>query len=441
MLTASQFKMIQHDRLAFSLGEYRRRYDATIKAMAEKGIEVLLVRTPENIAYLTGYVTPGYYGYHCLVLSLDQAPTLVLRFLEQTNVFEYSWLADSVPVPDDRVPYEATIETLRARGLANKRIGVEKTSFFSTIEEYENVRAKLPEATLVDGSGIIEWVRVIKSPEELALMRRCAKMLDHGSKVGLDALHAGTTEDAIAAEIHRELVGRGSEYPGLPHFVTSGPRITVTHSTWEGRRIAKGDPVFYELSATKHRYSSVIMFTASDGEPGDLVRRISDASLRALDAGMKALKPGVPCEDVDRAVHGEFVKAGFGDYHRHRAAYSLGMCFPPDWGEGQILSLKKGEKRLVQENMVFHMVPAAYIYRKTGAGFSATLHVTANGCAPFSMYPGKLVVKGAKAASAKRVATAKKPKSKAKAKTKTKSKTKAKAKTKAKTKAKKAKRR
>lgn len=408
MITSKDIKMNQHDRLAFSLGEYRRRVDAALKGMEARGVEVLLVRTPENIAYLTGYVTPGYYGYHCLILALDQAPTLVLRYLEQTNVFEYSWLTDSVTVTDDRIPYEVTIETLRKRGLAGKRIGVEKTSFFSTIEEYEGLRGKLPEANFVDGSGIIEWVRVIKSPEELALMTRCAKMLDHGSRAGLDALKAGTTEDIIAAEIHRELVSRGSEYPGLPHFIASGPRISVTHATWEGRKIKKGDPVFYELSATKHRYSAAIMFTASDGDPGDLVRRMADAALASLHAGMAALKPGVPCEEVDRVVHGEWVKAGFGEYHRHRAAYSLGMCFPPDWGEGHILSLKKGEKRLVQKGMVFHMVPAAFIYRKTGAGFSATLEVTENGCRALSTYPGKYIVKGAtRPAAAKRI-TAKK---------------------------------
>lgn len=405
MITSKDVKMIQHDRLAFSLGEYRRRFDAVIRTMGEKGLDVLLVRTPENIAYLTGYVTPGYYGYHCLILARDQAPTLVLRYLEQTNVFEYSWLSDSVTVTDDRIPYEVTIETLRERGLADKRVGVEKTSFFSTIEEYEGLRGKLPEANFVDGSGIVEWVRVIKSPEEVALMKRCAKTLDHGSRAGLEALHAGTTEDAIAAEIHRELVGRGSEYPGLPHFVVSGPRISVTHATWGGRKVQKGDPVFYELSATKHRYSSAIMFTACDGEPGKRVRAMADAALAALHAGMAALKPGVPCEEVDRVVHGEWVKAGFGEYHRHRAAYSIGMCFPPDWGEGQILSLKKGEKRLVQKDMVFHMVPAAFIYRETGVGFSATLHVTETGCEPLSMYPGKLIVKnvgGAKRAAAKK---------------------------------------
>jgi Xaa-Pro dipeptidase len=409
MITSKDLKMVQHPRLAFSLGEYRRRYDAVIRALADKGLDALLVRTPENIAYLTGYVTPGYYGYHCLILAVDQAPALVLRYLEQTNVFEYSWLAESVPVTDDRIPFEVTIETLRQRGLANKRIGVEKTSFFSTIEEYEGVRAQLPEAELVDGSGIVEWVRVVKSPEEIALIKRCAKMLDHGSKAGLDALKAGTTEDIIAAEIHRELVARGSEYPGLPHFIASGPRISVTHSTWEGRKIAKGDPVFYELSATKHRYSAAIMFTASDGEPDDQVKRIADAARAGLAAGMAALKPGVPCEDVDRALHNEFVKAGLGEYHRHRAAYSLGMCFPPDWGEGHILSLKKGEKRLVQKDMIFHMVPAAFIYRKTGAGFSATLNVTENGCEALSRFPGEFIVKGARAKKAAAKPAKKKP--------------------------------
>ena len=393
MKTSKDIKMIGHERLPFSLDEYRRRYDLVLEGMATVGVDVLLVRGPENICYLTGYETPGYYGYHCLVISPDAEPVMVLRRLEQPNVWEFSWLAESEIIPDTRVPHEVTVEVLRDRGLAARRIGVDKAAYFFTVEEYEALVASLPEATFVNAAGLVEQARLVKSEAEIDIMRGCARMLDGGMRAGVDAVRAGATEDDIAAEVHRVLVGAGSEYPSLPHFICSGPRLSMPHATWRGRVLEKGDPVFFELSATKYRYSASLMLTACDGEPEPRVRHFADACLAGLQAAKDTIAPGVTCEEVDAALHGAFEKAGIGQYHAHRAGYSIGLGFPPDWGEGHILSLKQGEQRPLERNMTFHLVPAAFIYRETGAGFSATVRVTDDGCEDLSAFPRELIVK------------------------------------------------
>ena len=385
-------EMKGHDRLGFSLAEYRRRYDTVRDGMRRLAVDALVVRSPENICYLTGYETPGYYKYHALLIS-DDEPVLVLRRFEEPNVWEFSWLARTVPIDDHEHPAKVTAQTLERLGVAGKRIGVEKASWYVSVEEYETLRAALPRATLVDATSVVGRARVVKSGEEIAMMRRAARIADLATQAGIDAVAVGRTEDELAAEVNRVAIANGSEYMGLPPFVLSGERTCLPHGTWRGRRIQAEDPVYFEVSAAKFRYSAAIMRCVSVGGPTPRVRALADAVIGGLEAGMAAIKPGVSCEAVDAACRGVIEKAGFGKYFTHRTGYSIGVNFPPDWGEGDVLSLRRGEPTPLEANMTFHMVPLCLIYREVGIGFSATVRVTETGCEEFTTLPRKLVVK------------------------------------------------
>jgi Xaa-Pro dipeptidase len=385
-------EMKGHDRLGFSLAEYRRRYDAVRQGMKRLGVDALLVRGPENICYLTGYETPGYYKFHGLLLSQEE-PVLILRRFEEPNAWEFSWLARTVPVEDHEQPVQVTVQAIERMGLADKRIGVEKAGWFFSVEEYETLRSALPNATLVDASSTVDRARVVKSEEEIAMMQRAARIADVATQAGIDAVAAGRTEDELAAEVHRVAILNGSEFMGLPPFVLSGERTCLPHGTWRGRTIQPGDHVYFEVSAAKFRYSAAVMRCVSVGEPNPRVRAMADAVIGGLEAGMAAIKPGVSCEAVDAACRGVIEKAGFGKYFTHRTGYSIGVNFPPDWGEGQILSLRRGEPTRLETNMTFHMVPLCLVYREVGVGFSATVRVTETGCEELTRLPRTLVVK------------------------------------------------
>lgn len=388
----SPMEMKAHPRLGFSPGEYRRRYETVTHAMRHLGVDALLVRSPENICYLTGYETPGYYKYHGLLLSRDE-PVLILRRFEEPNAWEFSWLARTAPIEDHEHPVEVTAQTIARMGLADKRIGVEKAGWFFSVEEYETLKSALPKATLVDASAVVERARLVKSAEEIAMMRRAARIAESATQAGIDAVQAGRTEDEIAAEVHRVAILNGSEYMGLPPFVLSGDRTCLPHGTWRGRTVQPGDHVYFEVSAAKFRYSAAIMRCVSVGEPNSRVRALADAVIGGLEAGMAAIKSGVPCETVDAACRGVIEKAGFGKHFTHRTGYSIGINFPPDWGEGQILSLRRGERTPLEPNMTFHMVPLCLVYRELGVGFSATVRVTETGCEELTGLPRKLIVK------------------------------------------------
>ena len=382
--------MNEHHRLPFTLAEYQRRYDAVLDNMKKAGVDILLVRGPENITYLTGYETPGYYGYHCLILARGEQPVLVGRRIELTNVPEFSWLTRTAIVEDYHVPVEITINTLKKMGLERRKLGIEKSGWFFTIDEYEALSGALPRARFADCSKVVEEARMVKSDAEVEMIRRAVSIADKACLAGIRATKPGATEDEIAGELHKVWCAAGAEYTGLPNFIVSGRRSGACHATWRGRKLGKNDHMFFEIAASKNRYCGAVLRVATVGKVKPKLRRLANATIDALEGVVDAIRPGAVSEDVDKVGRDIIAKAGFGAYHHHRLAYSIGVNYPPDWGEGQIISIRKGEKRQLQENMTFHLVPGCIIFDEMGIATTASVRVTATGCEVLNTIPIKL---------------------------------------------------
>ncbi len=135
----------------------------------------------------------------------------------------------------------------------------------------------------------------------------------------------------------------------------------------------------HEIGASVKRYHAAMMRTAFVGEPPkEIIDRV-DLCRRAIEEGIKRMRPGVPAQDVDRAVRRVMNDAGCGDLFRHKAGYSLGAAFPPDWSEAQTFQLREGETRELQPGMIFHILPTIFDYPKHGLGVSETVLITRDG--------------------------------------------------------------
>lgn len=390
---ASQVAMEFHDRLGFSIHEYRRRYAHIARLMERAGVDALLVRGPENITYISGYETPGYYKYQCLIVAPGHEPVLVLRRFEEFNAPEYSWLTRYVPVDDWEHGPEVTGRILTEMGLTKARIGVEKGGHFYTVEEHETLQRQLPNATFTDATTIAWEARTRKSAEEIAMMRRSAAIVDKAVAAGIEASVPGVRDSDVNAVVNKVLMENGGEYMGLPPFVLSGERTCLPHQTARNETLKTNDLVYFEISSSQYRYAAALMRTIFLGEPDQRWVDCAKATMGAIDAAMATIRPGVSCEEVDRAGRAVVEKAGFGEHFRHRFGYSIGVNYPPDWGEGEIISLRKGETRELEPGMTFHMVPLCLKYRDFGVGFSETIHVTETGCQRLSELPRELIIK------------------------------------------------
>lgn len=381
--------MTSTKELAFGVEVYTKRLERLRQRMAEGGCSTVLYFSPENIFYLTGYNTTGhYYGYQCLVVSLERDPFMVVRRVEESNVVGRSWIERRYVYNDHEDPVVTTVSALRGERLLGGVIGMNARTRALSPANYMRLVEACRESRIVDGFGFVERLRMIKDPEELACIREACGIAEAGMRAGVAAMQCGATEEAIAAEVYRALILAGGEYPGMPPFIASGYRSGLAHATWEGgRRIAKGDVVLLEIPGVVKRYHAVFARSLVVGQPNSAQKRYLDVVRAIRQAGVESIRPGVTAADVDRACKAVAAEAGLADHYLHRAGYGLGIAYPPKWDEGEIVSLRQGEETVLEVNMVFHLVSALYFVQECCIALTETVRVSERGCEIMTEFP------------------------------------------------------
>lgn len=374
---------------AFEKAEYDRRLAALRKQMAQKGFDLLLTSGSENIFYLTGQQTPGYYTFQCLGIPLEGEPFLVLRGLEAMNARLKSILNDIEGYADDTHPAVALAGSLKRRGWIGKRVAIDRNSWFLTVNLFERVVEEC--GKLLDGSWLIEPLRRVKSRAELEQIEKAGVANDAGMRAGLAATRIGVSENDIAADIMAAAVRAGSEYFGMEPFVTSGARGGIPHTTWRRKTIETGDVVALETCGCYNRYHAALFRTVAAGKIPQLAEDMYKVCMEGLDAAIEKLRPGNTCADAHNACQAVIDKHGFTESYRKRTGYSLGISFAPDWGEGNILSLFRDVDIPLEPGMVFHVPVALREYAKFTAAVSETVIVTDGAARTLSKISRELV--------------------------------------------------
>jgi len=385
--------MRQRSDLVFPMSEYERRLNELRRRMAERGVEVMLTTTPENICYLTSFESPGHYYFQAVIIPLEGKAVSVPRRLEDSGIQALTWLDETRPYEDFEDPMDRVKLTLEEFSLHDKTIGYEKNCWFFTATQQEKLFRSMPSTNFVDCSGIIEEGRVIKSDHEIEIMRKAARAAEAGMKAGIDIIEPGLTENDIAAEIHYAMIKAGSEWPAIAPFVASGERGAIGHATWAGRKIQPVDTVMLEVGGCIKRYHAALMRSVFIGAIDSKLWEGEKVVREAMEATMEAIKPGATAHHVDAVSRNILGSSAFGGAQASRSAYSIGIGLPPDWGEGQILSIQPNETRTLEPNMTFHLIPWVQVPGKGGISFSETIRVTENGCETITNFERKLFVK------------------------------------------------
>lgn len=372
----------------------KQEFDARIRRLKKElvagKIDLYVTSGAENIFYLTGQQSPGYYMFQCLAVPAKGSPMLMTRGLETYNAKANTYLASVTGYPDGTNPGTAVADLLVKKGWKGKRIAIDRDAWFLTPNLYDNLVANLGKR-LKDGAGIVERLRRVKSPRELASMRKSAAANDAGMAAGLKEVKAGASENDVAAAVMGETIRAGGEYVGMEPFVVSGPRSGLPHGTWRRRKIRNGDLVILETAACYNRYHAALFRTVAVGKVPAKALDMFAVVQEALDAGLKQIKPGNTCADPHIAVQSVIDKAKFGYAYRKRSGYSLGISFAPDWGEGNILSLFTGVDVPFEPGMVFHIPITLREYGKWTVAESESVVVTANGYKRLSKLPRGLI--------------------------------------------------
>lgn len=363
--------------MPFSVDEFRDRVLKVQIEMRNRGLEGLLLHSPHNIYYLSGYHTSGYFAYQALLVPSSGLPLLLVRELERSNADETSWLErdQQAVFRDNEDPIVVCVDHLRELGWLKPgaRIGIEKTSSNLPIAQYEQLK-NLASDLVFEDCSIVETVRLVKSPQEIAYIRRAAKITDAGVRAALEKIAVGVRENEVAAAIYEAEITAGCEYTGLPHYLASGDRVRLGHGTPTEKVLQAGEFARMEITACVQRYSAAMMRTVVLGRPSDEVSRAADILLRSQDDAIRLMRPGVVSIEVDEAARKPVLDAGLRKTYHNRIGYSIGIAFPPVSGEWATRDFKPGKKWVLEAGMVFHMILVA-----NGVSFSETVLVTETG--------------------------------------------------------------
>lgn len=382
--------MSKHD---FELAEFLDRQARVRSAMAAAGIDLLLVVSPISANYLIGARGKIYQFFRCLFFPLDGPSVFLTRLPEVPEAIDLS-LADEVRAwggrePED--PVEAFRTILAEKGWANRRIGLEVPNYYLHPLHYEQMKAVLGTSLVMDASRLIEELKFVKSPAEIAYIRKAASIADAGIDTFRTALRIGRTEFEVVADVHRTLMALGSDAPPSPMNFGSGERTGYAHALPSERRLRPGDFVNTEYGASWRRYCSTIGRQFCMGEPTARMREIYAVVRDACDACIAAMRPGVPCSVPHAAAKKVIADAGWDAYRVHTTGYGIAPGFPPAWGES--IQMTSDSPYVLEPGMVLSVEPPVYIHEeRLGTRIIDNVLITEQGPEILSRAPRGMII-------------------------------------------------
>jgi Xaa-Pro dipeptidase len=361
-------------RAAFEPSEYQGRVRRLQEALGRRGLDGLLVHTPENLAYLTGYETSGYFEYQALVVPASGEPRLLVREVERGNVDEHTHLPGAYTWSDGSDPVLATAWLVQ-RMIEGGRIGLETHSWFVTADVAAELAAALANRRLLPAGRLVEQLRLIKGEREIGYVREAAELADVAMAAAIGTARLGATELDVAASAHAAQIRAGSEYPALPHYVSSGYRTELGHANWSSRRLGAGDLLKLELLGVRRRYHAGLTRPAFVGRPPRQLAAEVARCISVQDETFAMIEPGASVDRITRAARERSSSWRADGTPRIRLGYSMGIGFPPTAGEARTADFSEGSPVELAAGMVFHMLSVVRI----GLVVSDTVLVTGGG--------------------------------------------------------------
>jgi len=369
--------------------------DAVLADLRDAGLDALLVSTPSNTYYVCGFRAITY-SRPVLVVVGEQS-VLIIPELEETHARATSGIPTIRTYADTglgglggkstlQVAVDCCVDAMRESGLRGRRIGFEPGGF--SVDGY----AYLSEAwgnPFVPTRGLVETRRTVKDAHELDLVRTGAALAEVGMRVEVDASAPGKTEIEIMARGDAAMLLEGARRHPEYHITAgsrpvSGEKSVLPHSIPSGRPLRRGDVVIHGTGCTTDGYYSEDERTIFIGPPTEHQRQIFEVMRQAQQAALDSIRPGVVCQQVDRAARRLIEGAGFGRAFIHRTGHGIGIDIH------ELPFFAPSDETPLRAGMVMSVEPGIYIAGAGGFRHSDTVIVTSEGCEVLTKFPKTL---------------------------------------------------
>src|SRR5438552_6082883 len=285
-----------HDN-PFSDTEIEQRLIRVRAGLQLRKLDAAIFASPENVFYLTGLDHWGYFAPHLLIVPLRGENVLITRAMERVSVEKQVRSAQFRGHPDSETAADVAARVLKELRLAGKNIGLEFWTSGLSFGLASSLQSQA-DARWHDVSGLADQLRLVKSAEEQALMRRAARISDVAAEAAIAVIAEGAKESDVAAACTAAMVQAGGHPPGFGPFIRPGSRLGEEHATWGDGDYKKGEPVFLELSGCVSRYHAPLGRLVHIGSLREEDARIAAIVRQAFDAVVSAIKPGTRAKTV-----------------------------------------------------------------------------------------------------------------------------------------------
>jgi Xaa-Pro aminopeptidase len=327
----------------------RDRLDRLITQLPEKELDALLISTPENRRYLSGF--SGSAGY--LLIAPDRALLVTdSRYAEQATK-----QAPDFQVLQVRSGWEWLLDALKESGV--RRVGFE--SGHMTVATYNSLLDALKDdeslsrVSLVATSNIAEEHRAFKDQEELAALQKAIDASDAAMEAVCPAIQEGMTEREVAWRMEVAMRDFGADGISFDTIVAAGPNGAMAHHQPSEQPIRAGEPIVIDMGARVGGYCSDITRTVVLGEPDETFRKIYDIVLGAQLTAINTVTAGMTGEECDGLSRTVIAEAGYGDNFGHSLGHGVGLAVHENPGVGP------RSPGVLHPSMVFTVEPGIYV--------------------------------------------------------------------------------
>jgi Xaa-Pro dipeptidase len=314
--------------------EFAQRLERLQAAMQEERLDAMFLFAQESMYWLTGYDSFGFCFFQCLVVKADGHMALLTRSADLRQARRTSLIEDIRIWKDakDAAP-AAELKALAAElGLAGRRIGVEYETQGLTHGSGRRLEAQFDGfAGLEDASTIVPTLRAVKSPAEIAHVRRAAELSDAADTAAVARLRGGAEEGDILAAMHDAIFRAGGDYAANEFIIGSGEDALLCRYKSGRRKLDAQDQLTLEFAGTWRHYHAALMRTHVLGAPRPLHIPYHAAAQEALVACEAELRPGRTAGEVFAAHARTLDRHGLSAHRLNACGYSLGAKFTPSW--------------------------------------------------------------------------------------------------------------
>jgi Xaa-Pro aminopeptidase len=392
------------DGLKISNAEHRSRIERIQKQLRRKRLDALYLTNSTRILYTTGFSHITTERPLAAVIPDDGLPFFMAPRLEYDHIRQECPLAGDVltypDYPGKIHPMRLFTKFMSEKGLASSRIATDSFEGATGGYGYRGpaLRDLMRRAKFVAGRDIVDNMRLIKSKQEIRLLRESAKWSELAHNILLENTRAGLHDTLVAVKSSYDALARmlkklGQDYVQMKIALSPvvvgfrgqvGANSAIPHAVYTGNKIRRGDVLVTEAGVEVGGYTSELERTLVVGKPSSRAERCFETMLNAQNAALKEFRPGLACNKIDEAADKSIERSVLKEGIRHHAGHGIGLDgHEPPW-------LDPGDRTIMREGMVFSCEPGLYFPGYAGFRHSDTVVITKKGMDFITRYPREL---------------------------------------------------